>query len=74
MYGVQSRIDTLRFDMLVLDSKLRQCYSNIFCFDIRMRIHDANIVFLHVNVFCVFKDTSSHMVFQFVECNQELIH
>ncbi len=74
MYGVQSRIDTLRFGVLVLISKLRQCDSNIFCFGIWMRIHDANIVFLHVNVFCVFEDTSSHMVFQCVECNQELIH
>ena len=39
-----------------------------------MRFNDANIVFLHVNVFCVFGDTSSHIVLQCVECNQELIH
>ena len=39
-----------------------------------MRIHDANIVFSHVYVFCVFGDTSSHMNLQCVKCNQESIH
>jgi hypothetical protein len=39
-----------------------------------MRIHDANIVISHVNVFCLFEDTSSHMVLQCMKCNQELQH
>ena len=74
MYGLLSIIETFRFDMFVLEGKLRQCDSNILCFDIWIRIHDANIVFSHVNVFCLFGDTSSHMVLQCMESNQELIH
>ena len=74
MYGLLSIIETFGFDMFVFEGKLRQCDSNILCFDIWIRIHDANIVFSHVNVFCLFGDTSSHMVLQCMECNQELIH
>ena len=74
MYGLLSIIETFGFDMFVFEGKLRQCDSNILCFDIWIRIQDANIVFSHVNVFCLFGDISSHMVLQCMECNQELIH
>ena len=74
MYGVQSTVDTFRFDMFALEGKLGQCDSNILYFDIWMRIHNANIVISYVNVFCLFEDTSSHMVLQCMKCNQELQH